>query len=297
MSVVLLYHRVADVPHDPFGQAVHPDRFAAQVEHLHRTGRVVPLDAVLPPRSRGEVVLTFDDGYADNALVAAPLLAEAGLPATWFVTVDTLGRRRFWWDRLTEALLGAAGLPPSVDVTVAGRDLWLDLRTPAARTTALRFLRGRLLDLPPAELERQVDTVVAALGAPPPAQDDLTMTVGQLRALADLPLQEVGAHTRTHARLATQPAEVQRDEVVGSVRALTEILQRPVVDFAYPFGNSAGDVGPLAPRLVEEAGCRLACTTDHRPVRRGDHPLLLPRVYVGDWEPDRFAAELDRVLA
>ncbi|MGY1684724.1 polysaccharide deacetylase family protein [Geodermatophilus sp. SYSU D00867] len=296
MSVVLLYHRVAVVPHDPFGQAVHPDRFTAQVEHLRRSGRVIPLSDVLRPGSKGGIALTFDDGYADNAMLAAPLLADAGLPATWFVTVDTLGRRRFWWDRLAEALLGPHGLPSSADVEVAGRRLWLDLRTPSARTTALHFLWGRLLDLPPAELDAEVERLLGHLDAPPPTQEDLTMTVDQLRVLAELPLQEVGAHTRTHARLATQSEEVQRDEILESVRLLTDILHRPVVDFAYPFGDRNRDVGPLAPRLVEEAGCRLACTTDPRPVSRRSHPYRLPRVYVGDWEVDRFAAMLEGVL-
>jgi peptidoglycan/xylan/chitin deacetylase (PgdA/CDA1 family) len=297
VSVILLYHRIASAPHDPFGQAVHPDRFTAQVEYLVRTGRVAPLGDVLHSRTGSRVVLTFDDGYADNATFAAPMLADAGLPATWFVTVDTLGARRFWWDRLTAALLGDHELPSSIDVEVADRELWVDLRTRAARTTALRFLRGRLLDLAPADLEAQVDRIVEVLGAPASDEDDLTMTVDQVRALATLPLQAVGAHTRTHARLATQSAAVQRDEVVGSVRSLSEILRRPVLDFAYPFGDSKRDVGRVAPRLVREAGCRAACTTDPRPLNRFSDPYGLPRVYVGDWDVDRFAAVLDAAEA
>ena len=52
------------------------------------------------------MAITFDDGYADNLQVAAPLLAERGLPATFFIVSGTIGSgREFWWDELEGLLL------------------------------------------------------------------------------------------------------------------------------------------------------------------------------------------------
>src|SRR6185436_13108529 len=113
----------------PYGITVSPDRFAAHVEHLVRLKNVIPLDETVGHNATPAVAITFDDGYVDNATVAAPMLSDAGLPATWFITSKTLGRRRFWWDRLAEAILGDHPLPDSIDVEVAGQDLWVDLRT------------------------------------------------------------------------------------------------------------------------------------------------------------------------
>jgi len=295
VSVILMYHRVAAPEHDPYGLAVHPDRFAAQVERLVRSGRVVPLEGLEADRTPGQLAVTFDDGYADNATVAAPLLVSAGLPATWFITAGRLGNRRFWWDRLAGALLGADA-PPSGDVSVAGTDLWLDLHTPEARRTALRFLHRRLRPLPPDELENTVDHVLERLGVPERDEDDATMTTDQLRTLADSPLQQIGAHTRTHLQLRGQSERLQREEVVGSVQDLSTLLDRPVRTFAYPFG-SEGAVGDLAPRLVAEAGCTLACGTNPGAVDRRSDRFLLPRLNVRDWAADEFDARLDAVLA
>src|SRR6185312_15237537 len=44
--------------------------------------------------------------YADNLQVAAPLLAERGLPASFFIVSGTIGSgREFWWDELEGLLL------------------------------------------------------------------------------------------------------------------------------------------------------------------------------------------------
>jgi peptidoglycan/xylan/chitin deacetylase (PgdA/CDA1 family) len=295
VSIVLLYHRVAAPTADPFDLAVHPDHFAAHVEHLTELGATAPLqDLVDSPDARG-IAVTFDDGYADNATSAAPLLAEAGLPATWFITTTTLGRRRFWWDRLSDALLGTHAVPHSIDVSVAGQGLWLDLRSPSARRTALTFLHRRLLPLTPEQIETTVAHVLDVLGSPVSEGDDHTMSVEQLRHLASLPLQEVGAHTQTHAHLASQSADRQRHEIDGSVRDLESLVQRPISSFAYPFGGP-GTVGPLAPRLVADAGCQLACTTIPGGVgRRGDR-YHVPRLTVLNWDAEEFAIRVSRAL-
>ena len=46
----------------------------------------------------GEVVISFDDGYKDNYELAAPMLHELGLPATFFVTTNFIGSKAvpFW---------------------------------------------------------------------------------------------------------------------------------------------------------------------------------------------------------
>jgi peptidoglycan/xylan/chitin deacetylase (PgdA/CDA1 family) len=122
------------------------------------------------------------------------------------------------------------------------------------------------------------------------------MSEEQLRQLAELPLQDVGAHTRTHLQLRDQQEELQRQEVFGSIADLSALLDRPVRTFAYPFG-SEGAVGPLAPRLVAEAGCVLACSTLPGPVGRRSGRFLLPRLNVQDWDADEFTTHLDDLLA
>ena len=100
--LILMYHRVAAPTLDPWGLAVHPDRFASHMEIVrkHRTPLAMSEivrrleDGTLPDNAVG---VTFDDGYVDNVSAARPRLAAAGVPATIFLVADALGQPREFW--------------------------------------------------------------------------------------------------------------------------------------------------------------------------------------------------------
>jgi len=98
-----MYHHVAPLPaqSEHRGLFVSPERFAAQMAHLHkRQYRVVTLDQVRDdllgrrPLPRRSVAITFDDGGADNYRSALPVLRRYGFPATVFVVAGRIGQAR-----------------------------------------------------------------------------------------------------------------------------------------------------------------------------------------------------------
>src|SRR5437868_3133509 len=97
---ILMYHSVMDEPKkekDTLGGIIHSTEvFRGQMGLIARKYNPVSLNEALsfvrgeeepPPRS---VVVTFDDGYADNYEVAATVLAKIGIPATFYVAVDCI---------------------------------------------------------------------------------------------------------------------------------------------------------------------------------------------------------------
>jgi peptidoglycan/xylan/chitin deacetylase (PgdA/CDA1 family) len=48
---------------------------------------------------------------------------------------------------------------------------------------------------------------------------------------------QFGAHSRTHPNLVELSTEQMREEIAGSKTDLENVLQQPIVAFAYPFGE------------------------------------------------------------
>nr|WP_280703786.1 polysaccharide deacetylase family protein [Kitasatospora sp. GP82] len=98
---ILMYHSVDHEEEDPYQLTVSPERFAAQMDWLTRTGRRgVSIRELLRAQATGQanrlVGLTFDDGYADFARHAVPILHAYGFTATAYVVPDLLGTVNGW---------------------------------------------------------------------------------------------------------------------------------------------------------------------------------------------------------
>lgn len=138
----------------------------------------------LPPKS---VLITFDDGYADNFL-AFEELAKRNLKATWFVVTKDLGQMSSWIDENAPSYL---------------------LLTPA-----------------------------------------------QLREMQDANM-EIGSHTHTHCRLTQASTQQIYEELNHSKAYLSDLLNKPVTSFAYPYGLYNSSVLSA----TQSAGYQVAFTT------------------------------------
>ena len=100
----------------------------------------------LPPRA---LAITFDDGYANNATVAAPILQRLGLHATFFIATGFLDGGRMFNDTVIEAVRGYRGD---------------DARPRVARTR--RVIRRRVAE----ERRRAIDAILQGIKYRPEAE-------------------------------------------------------------------------------------------------------------------------------
>lgn len=87
---------------------------------------------------------------------------------------------------------------------------------------------------------------------------------------------ELGAHTRTHARLTELSDVALQDEVAGSKRVLEDRFGLPVGQFCYPWGAHDARVVDA----VKAAGYEGATTTVRGRARMGADPFRVPRVHI-----------------
>jgi peptidoglycan/xylan/chitin deacetylase (PgdA/CDA1 family) len=302
-ALILLYHRVANAEVDPFRLCVSPELFEQQLRLVRASWPVVSLEEVVDgvvasvPRERPVVVVTFDDGYADNLEVAQPIASALEVPVTVFVTGEPiLTGERFWWDELVALLWQPADGPHTVTVKVAGRVRSFPLFTEAQRVKACAELHRRLRPLEKSERTAVLDGIAAQVPEHPLPGEGRPLTTAELERLGALPGVTVGAHTMQHRALSSLSASERLAELRESRRFVANTIGRRVDFFSYPFGR-ARDVGSDSRRAVAEAGYRAACTTVQEPVRIGQSHYALPRLTVYDEPPETLLRRVTELLA
>jgi len=322
VGLILVYHRVADEPSDPYGLCVTPAHFEEHVQVLQRLGAPMSVggmgravrDGSLPYRAMG---ITFDDAYVDVLEAAVPILRHHEVPATVFVTLGPGGRdREFWWDELERVLLEPGMLPETLELELDGsRRSWslggdanydpdaanpacewrlFDGHEPTARHAVFRELYFLLRPLSPDARAHAMDELVGWAGqkGTPVRRSRQVLSADDVADMTADGLIEAGAHTVTHVDMPSQSAHTQNAEARRSKEELERWAGRAVEGFAYPYGRY--DAGSVA--AVRAAGFAFACSGDHRVVRPGDDPLTLPRVDVPPGDGDVLAALIRQFL-
>lgn len=305
-ALILAYHRVVALDADPSGLSVHPDRFAEHLDLLLDGYDVLPLQTLLARLDTGTVpartvVITADDGYGDNLHEMRPLLAAAGAPATVFVATGYVGgQREFWWDETERTVAKAARLGPTLRLALADETRHWHLAGPEAPARVSASIRSSLMRRPREDIVTAMTQLRAAAGEDPekgvvrPTHRPLDLD--ELGALAADDLIEVGAHTRSHANLAAQSRQAQDEEIRGSRDDLERWLDRRVTSLSFPFGWRGDHYVRATTRIAEEAGLTCSCTMHPWPVSSRSSRSALPRLPVGDWDGDAFAARLAALL-
>lgn len=306
---ILMYHRVGVEAVDPWNLCVSPDRFEQQVELLARRRAAVDLGAFagdgVADRTGSKLAVTFDDGYRDNLEVALPILERHGVPATFFIISDALGRtREFWWDALGRAVLESDALPTTLEITLGGRDRHFTIDDDSATTkAATRWNADRedprtgreclymdlwnaIVVLAPAEQDAAVAAILLWAGMPLAGPESRRpATREQIASLAGHPLVRIGNHTRHHPSLPDHDMERQEDEIGGCQRALADLVGEPIDRMSYPFGRNDA----TSRRIIAELGIPIACNSYPAAVTRKTPRDQLTRMQVLDQDGDRFA--------
>lgn len=301
---ILMYHRVASERFDPWGLAVSPANFASQIDWIGRNCTPMPLVELAERHSNGTlsadaVAITFDDGYACNAEVAAPILERSRIAATVFLPAELIDRQQeYWWDEVERIVFDSArrvlrldGVEHDLGERQPGdRDWRVGQKPQAPRQHAYHALWSALFGKSPPALDRALETLRAQAGTQSePRQSHRPMTPEEVRS-SQSAIVEFGSHAMTHASLPTLTVADKAREIRGGIERCEALTGRRPRSFAYPYG----DHDPETEELVRQSGLACACKANGDFVARASDPMLLPRLHVQDWTGAQLARALGR---
>jgi peptidoglycan/xylan/chitin deacetylase (PgdA/CDA1 family) len=318
--VILMYHRIAEPKTDPWELSVSDQNFEEQLQVLKQTGLVIPLHELteqiyFKARTLPSIVITFDDGYADNYLTAKPLLEKYKLPATFFISSQNINTsNEFWWDELAILILQTEVLPKCLTLKADKTVFFFDLQTenilsenslneykkwsaygPENGVRSKLYLElWKLLSPLQHNQQQQIMQDIRNWAGKFQAQREAhpSMSQEQLLDLSTNPLFTIGSHTVSHPALAFHERPYQYKEILENKIFLENLIDKTVDTFSYP-SNSFNE---LTIELLKEFGFRTAFTTTGQPVRKLQEPFRISRFQVNNWTGVTFSKMLNRFM-
>ena len=273
---IFQYHKIPAIAPSYIHGEVEAAAFSRMLSNYLAWFQFLPLEEAIERQRRGDLpqraaAMTFDDGYAEWFDHLVPLLKEHGLPATFFITSNQLGKSEpFWHERIANAVaVRAPGrLPEGYDwgrQEIGTRD--------AEIATTIAVIQERLKYKSLAEREEAMLCLEEGISKNPLFRP---FTAADVIRLRDAGFQ-IGGHSRNHPILSRCSGHEALDEIGGCKEDLEAILKQPVTQFAYPNGRPGSDFNAEHIKIVRQAGYRLAVTTAPGVARVGSDSYQLPR--------------------
>jgi len=261
------------------------ESFRGLCAELTSTGTPIGIDdavaalegsAPLPDRA---FLLSFDDGFANNLRVAAPVMEEHGVRAVFYLTTSFVGEQGASWIDLVEDAVERTARP-------ALRLPWEHEDRPTRlREEKITFLDEvrRVVKAGDAGDPYEVATAIRALadvGDFFPDEDlDRKLTWSEARELSRHPLFGIGGHSHTHRILSHLAPEELAYELDTSIEVLERELDSPVRHYSYPEGLPHC-YSPAVIDALRERGIVCCPTAEDGVNHVGDDLFRLHRVWV-----------------
>lgn len=287
---VVNYHRIDDPNRNDFDSfkpnvSATPEDFKRQMDYLAKWFNVVSLrdliawldgDKDLPPYA---ALITFDDGYLDNYMVAYPILRQHKFPALIFLTTDHIGTDApFYWDMAAYCFHHTQ--KDHLVFPDGETEHWSE---PEQLDQVSKKWVESMKVLPQPEKQAHIQRLPELLGVSVPKGffRKLMMNWDQVREVQKGGI-EFGAHTMHHPILTRISIDEVQAEILGSKSRIEEEVGEPVLSFAYPNGQSA-DLNEEIEKIVADSGFRAAFTLLNGPSSQGEvkrNPYAIRRIFI-----------------
>jgi peptidoglycan/xylan/chitin deacetylase (PgdA/CDA1 family) len=285
--VVLRYHSIREDPklsQQYLSGIVHAlDRFDEHMRIIASEYVPVSLDdivgfaegkAAIPRRA---VAVTFDDGFADNLEIAAPVMNRYGIKGAVFVSVGFVeARDTLWFLRIRNAF--NASTVPAWPGLQGDREY--DFSLPVERYQAFLEASRACAQVTGERQESLVGSIEQRLGVPPLRPEQKIMLtwndIRELQAQGHI----IGSHTMSHPNVAHVGHEELVRELVDSKRRLEEKTQVSIIHFSFPKPILTPYFTEETIEEVRRAGYRTAVTCEPGTFRRSDDLFRINRFIV-----------------
>ena len=306
---IAMYHYTRDLKHSRYPEIKGLDKelFKNQIEFMKNSFNVVTMEQVLE-NIQGEgmhglpenaLLLTFDDGYADNYTVAYPILEEYGLQGSFFIPGKTFATHQLLDVNKIHYILASADIYKLVDDLKKQMDYYRGSEYQYASTDELFhdyavanrfdiketiFVKRMLQTVLPEKLRNTISSNLFEKYVGVTEEQlayELYMTEEQIRTIKRHGM-FIGIHGYDHYWLGDLSEDKMKQDILMALDTLDEFIDRKQWVMNYPYGSYNQEVI----RYIRQQGACIGLTTDVRVAELGkDSAFELPRLDCNDFPP------------
>ena len=287
----LCYHKIDVVQNDWTGITTSPDTFRWQLQYLSENYHINDVHNLPYEPGKQDVLITFDDGYADNYTNALPILEELHIPAIFFVSTGHLDTdTEDWPNELAWLILEGTRYPEVFNAD----SFSFETRSFDQRLEMHRNIEKVLIHASNTQRNAIMEAIRQWADADnrQKRKSFRMLSKAQLQALSRSPYATIGAHTVNHPSLGALCVEEQQYEILESKRVIERAIGQDVSFFAYPFGGFV-DYSKDTIQILKHAGFQKAFSTTYKRKTIEPSPYEIPRVCISESTCQEFIAKLD----
>jgi len=237
-----------------------------------------------PPQKA--VVFTIDDGYVDQADIAAPIFLEYNCPLTFFVITGMLDQAIWPWDAKASWIFESS-TKSSLENCATLKNLNLELSSNSSKRTIRRSTQNALKKMDATVIPDILQQLASDAGVTIPnnaPHSYQSMTWDMARKLESQGIR-FAPHSVNHNILSRLSQESMEKEIQGAWQRIDHELENPLKVFCYPNGKSI-DYGEREIEIIKNTGYLGAMATTPGFVKYGNsssnHLYSLPRLALPD---------------
>ena len=266
-AVIFMLHRMSSP--DVFEQGHSPEFLDRALSYLKNKGyNFVSLEQLFDATEgkielpKNSIAFTMDDGFDDQAEIAAPIFIKHQCPVTVFLITNFIDTGNPPWDSLVKHVF-INSEKDEINLKVDGEQSHFNLSNPDERYKSLRDFRNKCKEFSQDDLNDLLSELLNAAG-----MKDISLPLSSARPLTwkrarELERQGVSfaPHTENHIILSKASDELASQEITGAWKRINDELEYPCPVYAYPTGRKQDFTGRDV-NLIRELNLKGAVTAE-----------------------------------
>jgi peptidoglycan/xylan/chitin deacetylase (PgdA/CDA1 family) len=303
---IVMYHYTRDLIHSRYPNIKGLDKqiFRQQIDFMKNNFNIVTMEQVIEcvlggNLPKNSLLLTFDDGYIDNYIVAFPILEEFGVQGSFFIPGKTFATHQLLDVNKIHYILASANINEltedvkkqmdhyrGIEFDYASTDELFDKYAVADRfdTKETVFVKRILQTVLPEKLRNIISSNLFEKYVGVSEEQlayELYMTEDQIRTMKRHGM-FIGIHGYDHYWLGNLSINKMRQDISAALDVMDEFIDRKCWVMNYPYGN----YNPEVVSYIKEQGACIGLTTEVRVAEIGvDSAFELPRLDCNDFPP------------